>query len=55
MSVLRTRTKGKSRKQVSISPDAVKIGLALAQADSRSFSSFLEFLIRQEAARKAAQ
>jgi hypothetical protein len=40
--------RSKARKQISLSPDVVPIGLRLAKADCRSFSNLLEFLIRQE-------
>lgn len=48
MSTRRLKRRSKMRKQISISPDVLPVGLAMARADSRSFSSFLEFLIRKE-------
>jgi hypothetical protein len=44
----RKRTKGKARKQISLSPDIVPIGLDLARRDCRSFSNYLEFLILKD-------
>lgn len=52
----RPKTQKKLRKQVSIAPDLVTAAQAMAAEDSRSFSGFLESLIRQaEAARAARQ
>jgi hypothetical protein len=44
----RKQTKGKARKQISLSQDIVPIGLDLARRDCRSFSNYLEFLILQD-------
>jgi hypothetical protein len=44
----RKRTKGKARKQISLSPDIVPVGLDLARRDCRSFSNYLEFLILRD-------
>lgn len=44
----RKRIKGKARKQISLSPDIVPIGLDLARRDCRSFSNYLEFLILKD-------
>jgi hypothetical protein len=48
MSKSRLKRRPKMRKQISISKDVLPVGLAMASADSRSFSSFLEMLIRKE-------
>jgi hypothetical protein len=55
MSKLRSSKRGKARKQISLSPDVVPLGMTLAKSDCRSFSNLLEYLIRSEHARRNSE
>lgn len=55
MSTTPTTKRKKLRKQISIAPDVLTAGQSMAATDSRSFSGFLESLIRREEAARQTQ